>query len=78
MTYLITITILKRFYREYSSVLDAASKGASLALEVVLGIISNLIAFIAFIFFVNGVLSWLGGLVGSRINKNGLMRFKEQ
>ncbi|KAF2904936.1 hypothetical protein ILUMI_01239 [Ignelater luminosus] len=49
---------------EYTSVLDAASKGASLALEVVLGIISNLIAFIAFIFFLNGILSWMGELVG--------------
>ncbi|XP_031330960.1 solute carrier family 28 member 3-like isoform X2 [Photinus pyralis] len=49
---------------EYSSALDAASKGAAMALELVLGITANLIAFISLIFFLNGILSWLGFLVG--------------
>ncbi|XP_053684985.1 sodium/nucleoside cotransporter 1 [Sabethes cyaneus] len=47
-----------------SSVLDAASNGASIATALVLGIIANLIAFVSFIAFLNGVLSWLGTLVG--------------
>ncbi|KAF5294327.1 hypothetical protein FQR65_LT10780 [Abscondita terminalis] len=49
---------------EYTSALDAASKGASMALELVLGITANLIAFISLVYFVNGVLSWMGALVG--------------
>uniref|UniRef100_A0A182P5K3 Sodium/nucleoside cotransporter n=1 Tax=Anopheles epiroticus TaxID=199890 RepID=A0A182P5K3_9DIPT len=47
-----------------SSMLDAASNGASAATPLVLGIIANLIAFVSFIAFVNGVLSWLGWRVG--------------
>ncbi|XP_058831562.1 sodium/nucleoside cotransporter 1 [Topomyia yanbarensis] len=47
-----------------SSVLDAASNGASIATALVLGIIANLIAFVSFIAFLNGILSWLGLLVG--------------
>jgi pyrimidine nucleoside transport protein len=35
-----------------------------LGIQLVLGIIANLIAFLAFIAFLNGVLSWLGILVG--------------
>ncbi|KAK5638673.1 hypothetical protein RI129_012968 [Pyrocoelia pectoralis] len=56
-----TIQILKS---EYTSGLDAASKGSAMALELVLGITANLIAFISLIYFLNGVLSWLGILVG--------------
>jgi pyrimidine nucleoside transport protein len=44
--------------------LDAAAKGAMLGIQLVLGIIANLIAFVSFIAFLNGVLSWLGMLVG--------------
>ncbi|XP_021696985.1 solute carrier family 28 member 3 isoform X1 [Aedes aegypti] len=47
-----------------SSVLDAASNGANTATALVLGIIANLIAFVSFIAFLNGVLGWLGELVG--------------
>ncbi|XP_058466062.1 sodium/nucleoside cotransporter 1 isoform X1 [Malaya genurostris] len=47
-----------------SSVLDAASNGASIATALVLGIIANLIAFVSFIAFLNGILNWLGLLVG--------------
>ncbi|XP_053674491.1 solute carrier family 28 member 3-like [Anopheles nili] len=47
-----------------SSILDAASNGASAATPIVLGIIANLIAFVSFIAFLNGVLSWFGWRVG--------------
>lgn len=46
------------------SVLDAASQGASQGIEMVLGIIANVICFIAFVAFINGVLGWFGTLVG--------------
>jgi pyrimidine nucleoside transport protein len=47
-----------------NNVLDAATKGAMLGIQLVLGIIANLIAFMAFLAFLNGVLSWLGMRVG--------------
>ncbi|XP_055387518.1 sodium/nucleoside cotransporter 1 [Condylostylus longicornis] len=47
-----------------SSILDAASNGASNAIPIVLGIAANIIAFIAFIAFLNGIINWLGYLVG--------------
>ncbi|EZA61523.1 hypothetical protein DMN91_003553 [Ooceraea biroi] len=47
-----------------SSILDAATNGALAALPIVLGIVANIVAFISFIAFVNGILSWCGGLVG--------------
>ncbi|ALC40788.1 CG8083 [Drosophila busckii] len=50
---------------EDSSVLDAASSGASNAVPIVLGIIANIVAFVAFVAFLNGIVSWLGFLVGA-------------
>lgn len=47
-----------------SSILDAATNGALAALPIVLGIIANIVAFVSFVAFVNGILSWFGGLVG--------------
>ncbi|PNF32372.1 hypothetical protein B7P43_G10102 [Cryptotermes secundus] len=47
------------------SVLDAATRGAVTAAQLVLGIIANVIAFVSFISFLNGILSWLGMLVGA-------------
>ncbi|XP_011876656.1 PREDICTED: solute carrier family 28 member 3-like isoform X2 [Vollenhovia emeryi] len=47
-----------------SNILDAATNGALAALPIVLGIVANIVAFVAFIAFVNGILSWFGGLVG--------------
>ena len=44
--------------------MDAASNGASNAVPIVLGIISNIVAFVAFIEFLNAVVSWFGTLVG--------------
>lgn len=45
--------------------LDAAAQGASSASFLVLNIVANLIAFLAFIAFLNGIISWLGGLLGA-------------
>jgi pyrimidine nucleoside transport protein len=44
--------------------LEAATSGATTAMPLVLGIIANLIAFVSFIAFINGLLSYFGGLVG--------------
>jgi pyrimidine nucleoside transport protein len=51
-------------YSDENGVLDAATKGALQGIQLVLGITANLIAFVSFIAFLNGVLSWLGNLVG--------------
>ncbi|XP_053677626.1 solute carrier family 28 member 3-like [Anopheles nili] len=47
-----------------SSMVDAACNGASAATSLILGIIANLIAFVSFVAFVNGLLGWMGMLVG--------------
>lgn len=47
-----------------SSLLDAATNGCIQATELVLCIIANLIGFVAFIAFFNGVLGFFGGLIG--------------
>jgi pyrimidine nucleoside transport protein len=52
-------------FSDECSVLDAATKGAVTAAQLVMGIIANVIAFVSFIAFLNGVLSWLGMLVGA-------------
>lgn len=44
--------------------MDAATNGAIQATELVLCIIANLIGFVAFIAFFNGVLGFFGHLVG--------------
>jgi len=51
-------------FREDSSILDAASNGATNAIQIVLGITANIIAFVAFVAFLNGIVGWLGYLVG--------------
>lgn len=50
--------------RTEHSALDAASNGAMTAISLVTGIIANLIAFVSFIAFANGVVSWFGYLIG--------------
>jgi pyrimidine nucleoside transport protein len=47
-----------------ATVLEAATTGATTAMPLVLGIISNLIAFVSFVAFINGLLTYFGGLVG--------------
>ncbi|CAL7933318.1 unnamed protein product [Xylocopa violacea] len=49
---------------EDSSLMDAASKGATAGIPLVLGIVANIVAFVAFISLINGLLSWIGMLVG--------------
>jgi pyrimidine nucleoside transport protein len=51
------------FYRSEKNVIEAAAKGASLAIGLVANIGANLIAFFAFLSFINSVLSYLGSLV---------------
>lgn len=53
-----------------SSVLDAATKGASDAIGLVLGITANLIAFIAFMAFINGVLRYFSSMLGYGTEEN--------
>lgn len=50
--------------RNDSSLMDAASKGALAAIPLVLGIIANIVAFVAFVGLVNSILAWLGMLIG--------------
>ncbi|XP_074028494.1 uncharacterized transporter YutK [Leptinotarsa decemlineata] len=49
---------------EYESVLDAASKGAANAIGMIHGIVAGVIAFLATVYFINGILGWCGQLVG--------------
>lgn len=44
--------------------MDAASNGATTAIGLILGIIANLVAFVSFIAFLNGIVNWFGYLVG--------------
>ena len=46
------------------NIIEAAAKGASTAISLVANIAANLIAFLAFLSFFNGVLSWIGSMVG--------------
>nr|XP_022901629.1 solute carrier family 28 member 3-like [Onthophagus taurus] len=55
---------IKLTQSNFRSVMDAASKGASEASFIVLNIIANLIGFIAFVYWINGILAWMGSLVG--------------
>ncbi|KAI9560233.1 hypothetical protein GHT06_014247 [Daphnia sinensis] len=47
-----------------ANALDAAAQGAAMAVLMVAHVIANLIAFLAFIAFLNGVISWFGNLLG--------------
>lgn len=44
--------------------MGAATSGALAALPIVLGVIANIVAFVSFVAFLNGMFSWFGGLVG--------------
>lgn len=60
----IKTSLLFVLHAAVGSILDAASNGASNAVPIVLGIISNIIAFVAFVAFLNAVVNWFGTLVG--------------
>lgn len=49
---------------EYRNVIEAASHGAATAVSLVLNIAANLMAFIAVLALLNGILGYLGALVG--------------
>lgn len=59
------ILSLMCIHRTEANALDAAAQGAANAVFLVLNIIANLIAFLAFIAFLNGIISWFGGLLGA-------------
>lgn len=44
--------------------LEAATRGASQSISLIANIVVNLIAFLAFVAFMDSLLSWFGGLVG--------------
>lgn len=46
------------------NVVDAAARGASEGLHLALNVGAMMIAFIALIFLINGILGWIGGLAG--------------
>lgn len=50
--------------RTDTSILDAAASGAAAALLIVLGIVSNIIAFLAIVFFLDAVTEWIFELIG--------------
>lgn len=62
--FVIKIIQLQFITRTDKSILDAASNGASQAISLVLNIIANLVAFVAFISFADGMIRWLAGLAG--------------
>ncbi|MBZ0265577.1 NupC/NupG family nucleoside CNT transporter [bacterium] len=55
---------LKLAGKTHTNVLDAAAGGASDGLKLAVNVAAMLIAFIALIALINGVLGWVGGLVG--------------
>jgi hypothetical protein len=56
-------TVIFYFFRNEKNVIEAAAQGASIAIGLVANIGANLIAFFAFLSFINAILSYLGGLV---------------
>uniref|UniRef100_A0A8C7ZAQ2 Sodium/nucleoside cotransporter n=1 Tax=Oryzias sinensis TaxID=183150 RepID=A0A8C7ZAQ2_9TELE len=61
-TVLISIKDLKLMNGENKNLLEAASQGASRTVRLVGSIITNIIAFLALLAFLDCILSWLGGL----------------
>ncbi|VVC27565.1 Concentrative nucleoside transporter C-terminal domain [Cinara cedri] len=47
-----------------SNVMDAACKGAQFGFRLIGAIISNIVAFVSFVAFLNAIIWWLGHLVG--------------
>eukprot|EP00095_Tigriopus_kingsejongensis_P009513 snap_masked-scaffold624_size122968-processed-gene-0.7 protein:Tk09513 transcript:snap_masked-scaffold624_size122968-processed-gene-0.7-mRNA-1 annotation:"hypothetical protein DAPPUDRAFT_306527" len=59
-----TIADVKLPRGEEANILDAAAQGASNAIMLVLNIAASLIAFLAFVAFLNAIISWLGEMTG--------------
>lgn len=61
---LIIIKKKKNCFSKDTGLIDAASKGATAAIPLVLSIIANIVAFVSFIALINSLLSWVGSLIG--------------
>ncbi|XP_026324685.1 sodium/nucleoside cotransporter 1-like, partial [Hyposmocoma kahamanoa] len=61
---LTTVENIKPVECEDQSVLSAATRGATNGIALLLNIVANIVAFVSFIAFVNGVLGYCGGLLG--------------
>ncbi|CAG9573732.1 unnamed protein product [Danaus chrysippus] len=62
---LTTVDNIPSVERQDQSALSAATRGATNGISLILNIIANLVAFVAFISFVNGFLGYCGGLLGN-------------
>ncbi|OWR46535.1 sodium/nucleoside cotransporter [Danaus plexippus plexippus] len=62
---LTTVDNIPPVERQDQSALSAATRGATNGISLILNIIANLVAFVAFISFVNGFLGYCGGLLGN-------------
>jgi len=56
--------VLKEEHEQYANVIDAAAGGATAGLQLAVNIGAMLIAFVALIALLNGLLGWVGGFVG--------------
>ncbi|KAJ0170183.1 hypothetical protein K1T71_014111 [Dendrolimus kikuchii] len=61
---LTTVDNIQPVVCEDQSVLSAATRGATNGISLILNIIANIVAFVAFIAFLNGFLGYCGGLLG--------------
>ncbi|KAL0809793.1 hypothetical protein ABMA28_011289 [Loxostege sticticalis] len=62
---LTTVDNIQPVPSEDQSALSAATRGATNGIALILNIIANIVAFVSFIAFVNGVLGYAGGLLGN-------------
>ncbi|XP_063835920.1 solute carrier family 28 member 3 [Ostrinia nubilalis] len=62
---LTTVDNIQPMRSEDQSALSAATRGATNGIALILNIIANLVAFVSFVAFVNGVLGYGGGLLGN-------------
>ncbi|XP_075988465.1 putative transporter YutK isoform X2 [Anticarsia gemmatalis] len=62
---LTTVDNIQPVVSQDQSALSAATRGATNGISLILNIVANIIAFVAFIAFVNGVLGYCGGLLGN-------------
>ena len=65
LTHIIVSTEFKKKNRTEANALDAAAQGAANAVLMVAHVIANLVGFLAFIAFLNEVISWYGNLLGA-------------
>ncbi|RBP53363.1 NupC/NupG family nucleoside CNT transporter [Arenicella xantha] len=56
--------VIKEEHDQYANVIDAAAGGAAAGLQLAVNIGAMLIAFVALIAMLNGLLGWVGGLAG--------------